>query len=217
MSTASTLMIHASGAPVRRRIPAQREPAPLLGGPLVADTIRALVGAIDARDPLNASHSWRVTALAMQLGEALGLSRTDMALLQASALLHDVGKLEVPVDILTKPGALTEAEWRVIREHPAAGAAMVARFESLAGAAAIVRHHHERVDGRGYPDGLAGEEIPALSRLVAIVDAYEAMTADRVYRPAMDKRAACDLINSSLGSQFDTGMGLLFLSLQGLP
>ena len=217
MSIASPLLIHPTGATLRRRIPAQRDPAPIFGGPIIRDTIRALVGAIDARDPLNAAHSWSVTALAMRLGEAMELSRTDMDLLHASAILHDVGKLHVHVDILTKPGPLTEVEWCVIREHPVAGAAIVSRFESLAAASAIVRHHHERVDGRGYPDGLAGDSIPALARLVTIVDAYEAMTADRVYRPAMDGTVARDLIRAGLGSQFDTAMGLLFLSLQGLP
>jgi putative nucleotidyltransferase with HDIG domain len=202
------------------------EPAPmeglegegsLLSTPVLRRTLRALVAAMDARDPHNVTHSYRVTLLALRLGQALELTAGELETLELAALLHDVGKLVVPEQILAKPGALDEAEWEVIKQHPVHSARIVMQVSSLSEVAAIVRHHHERVDGRGYPDRLAGEEIPALSRLISIVDAYEAMTARRAYRAAMETDRARGIVRDALGSQFDRAMGEVFLDLEDLP
>jgi putative nucleotidyltransferase with HDIG domain len=195
----------------------ERPQARLKSDLVLTDTLRALVAAMDARDPSNRRHSQRVTQLALVLGEALGLSAPQMEMLELSALLHDVGKIAVPEQILAKPGPLDEGEWCVVRTHAAHSAEIVRQVASLAEVAVVVRHHHERVDGTGYPDGLAGSDIPSLSQLISIVDAYEAMTTDRCYRPAMDQSQARKLIRQGLGNQFDPEMGTVFLSLQRLP
>jgi HD-GYP domain-containing protein (c-di-GMP phosphodiesterase class II) len=128
-----------------------------------------------------------------------------------------VGKIAVPEQILAKPGALDDHEWSVIRTHPEHSDRIVRQVGLLDEVATVVRHHHERVDGRGYPDGLAGDAIPRLSQLISIVDAYEAMTADRCYRPAMDPKRARGIIREGLGRQFDPRMGATFLALRHLP
>jgi putative nucleotidyltransferase with HDIG domain len=213
-----------TGAPdpeqVRRLLaePRPAEPLPALNGSgVLGETVRALVRAIDARDPANALHSHRVTQLALRLGEALRLPERDLWQLELAALLHDVGKLAVPLEVLAKPGPLDQAEWDLMRRHPVCGAEIVAQVEGLEEIAGVVRHHHERVDGRGYPDGLCGEQIPLLSRIITIADAYEAMTADRVYRPALSCESACEQIRAGLDSQFDSRFGRAFLQLTGLP
>jgi len=180
-------------------------------------TIRALVAAIDAKDPHTASHSERVTSLARQLGRAVGLSTDRLRILEFSALLHDVGKIGVPEGILLKQDRLNEQEWAIIRQHPIRSAEIVAKVGALAEVATVVRHHHERMDGTGYPDGLAGDAIPYLARVISIVDAYEAMTADRAYRPARTRAQAMDLVSRGLGTQFDRELGEQFLSIDALP
>jgi putative nucleotidyltransferase with HDIG domain len=184
---------------------------------LFDESIRTLVAAIDARDPFNGSHSARVTQLALRLGRAAGLSEEELQVLELGALLHDVGKVRIPKKILAKPGPLDEPEWILIRHHPAYGAEIVRRSELLAQVAGIVRHHHEWVDGSGYPDGLRGEEIPLAARVVGIADAYEAMTSDRSYRRAMSAETARGRVETGLGAQFDRDLGELFLDLEDLP
>lgn len=184
---------------------------------VLSDTVRALVAAMDSRDPSNRRHSQRVTQLALLLGEAMKLSRREMEILELAALLHDVGKIAVPEQILAKPGPLDEDEWSVIKQHPAHSADIIRQVASLHEVAVVVRHHHERVDGRGYPDGLAGGAIPTLSQLISIVDAYEAMTADRCYREAMRDSEARRIIREGLGRQFDPVLGEVFLKLRNLP
>lgn len=184
---------------------------------VLTETLRALIGAMDSRDPSNRTHSQRVTRLAMVLGEAMGLPPEEMEMLELSALLHDVGKIAVPEQILAKPGPLDEDEWSVIRKHPEHSADIVRQVPSLSDVATVVRHHHERVDGRGYPDGLTAGEIPTLSQLISIVDAYEAMTADRCYRPAMETERARAIIREGLGTQFNSQLGEVFLSIENLP
>jgi putative nucleotidyltransferase with HDIG domain len=202
------LLERAGGAHARPRLKSHH---------VLTDTVRALVAAMDARDPSNGTHSQRVTRLALLLGEALGLSAAEMETLELSALLHDVGKIAVPEQILAKPGPLDDEEWSVVREHPTHSEEILRRVASLAEVARVVRHHHERVDGGGYPDGLAGDSIPTLSQLISIVDAYEAMTADRCYRPAMEESRAREIIREGLGRQFNPRLGEVFLSLPHLP
>ena len=135
-------------------------------------------------------HSERVATLARRLALAAGLGARESVTIAHAGLLHDLGKIAVPERILRKAGPLTDEEWQVMRRHPITGAQIVAPLEFFADGALIVRHHHERQDGSGYPDGLAGETIPMGSRIVAIADVYDALTSDRPYRRALDHRAA---------------------------
>ena len=167
------------------------------------ETIFAFVRAIDARDPYTARHSEKVAHYAVGLARALGLPPEDCERIRLSGMLHDVGKVALERSILHKPGALTDEEWQQVREHPARSAHIlgaVARFaEYIPGA----RHHHERYDGRGYPDGLAGRAIPLDARILAVADAYDAMTSDRSYRPALSREEALERLQAKSGPQFD--------------
>ncbi len=197
----------------RVRAARERERTTRLSRAALHGTIRALVAAVDAKDPYTACHSARVSEFAVQLGTALDFSGERLQLLEFAALLHDVGKIAVPDSILRKTEPLTDEEWAVLREHPVRSAQIVGQTEALAEVATIVRHHHERIDGAGYPDGLAGEAIPMLSRLITIVDAYEAMTSDRAHRRARSDAEARGVIRENLGTQFDRELGLAFLQL----
>jgi putative two-component system response regulator len=179
--------------------------------------IMALVTAIDAKDPHTATHSQRVTELAGIIGDAAGLSPQRMGILRYSALLHDVGKIAIPESILLKPGPLNDEEWAVIKLHPCRSAEVVRQVPGLEEVATVVRHHHERLDGSGYPDGLAGDAIPFLSRILTLADVYEAVTADRSYRPAMTENEAREILRSGWGTAFDPTLGALFDSLTDLP
>jgi putative two-component system response regulator len=195
------------------RVERDRARAAELTNEVLQGTIRALVAAVDAKDPFTAQHSERVSRLAVALGRAIGLPDDRLRVLEFSALLHDVGKIGIPGRILLKPGKLTEEEWAVIKTHPERSAEIVSEVGALAEVATIVRHHHERMDGEGYPDGLEGDAIPLLSRIITTADAYEALTADRAYRPAMLADDAARLLRSYAGSQFDPWLVEAFLSL----
>lgn len=195
------------------RVERDEERTAALTNTILAGTIRALVAAVDAKDPYTARHSERVSRIAGRLGEALGYPPERLRILEFAALLHDVGKIAVPHDILTKPGRLTPEEWEIIKQHPVRSAEIVAEVEPLTEVATIVRHHHERVDGRGYPDGLTGAMIPEFSRIIALADAYEAMTANRAYRTALTSAEAQELIRENLNAQFDPQFGTAFLAL----
>jgi HD-GYP domain-containing protein (c-di-GMP phosphodiesterase class II) len=167
------------------------------------DRIGAAAAAIDEHDGYTAGHSERVLELSRIVGERLGLGRADLVELELAALLHDVGKIAVPAAILAKPGPLDENEVALIRAHPIWGAQLLAGVPGLEAVAVIVRFHHERWDGKGYPEGLAGERIPLASRIVAACDAYHAMTSDRPYRLAAEKADALRELDIYAGSQFD--------------
>jgi hypothetical protein len=167
------------------------------------ETIFAFVRAIDARDPHTARHSEKVAHYAVQLAQALGLAPDDCRRIHLSGMLHDVGKVALERSILHKPGPLTDDEWAQVRDHPALSAHIigaVARFGIYVPGA---RHHHERYDGRGYPDGLAGEAIPFDARILAVADSYDAMTSDRSYRPALSHDEAIRRLQADAGTQFD--------------
>ena len=185
----------------------------LLNDEVWASALHEVVAAVDARDPQNIDHSRRVSETSEQLGRALGLSDGELELLKLAALLHDIGKMRIPEEILSKPGKLDRAEWEIMQLHPIHGAEIVSRVDRMAAVAKIIRHHHERVDGEGYPDRLRGDEIPLLARLLSVVDAYQAMTSDRAYRSAMPAAKARALIEASLGTQFDPEIGGAFLGL----
>jgi putative nucleotidyltransferase with HDIG domain len=170
----------------------------------------ALVTTLDARDRYTAGHSAAVAAYASTIAKRLGLSEADQGLAHLCGLVHDVGKIGLPPGLLEKPGPLTLAERRQMEQHPAIGERILTKVEDYAEIATIVRHHHERVDGQGYPDGLASSEIPLLSRIIAVADAYDAMTSDRPYRDPMPSRVARLRLAQAVGSQFDTTVVLAF-------
>ncbi|MRS13173.1 MAG: HD-GYP domain-containing protein [Actinobacteria bacterium] len=173
-------------------------------------TVRSLVTAIEAKDPYTRGHSERVAVYARRLAEAIALQRSEADLLERAALLHDVGKIGVALDTLTSPAQLSAEEVRLIRQHPIIGSELVEDVEFLADIVPIVRHHHERYDGAGYPDGLVGDQIPQLARILAVADAYDAMTSDRAYRPGMTQVQALVEIARVAGTQLDRELALQF-------
>ena len=154
----------------------------------------ALAKALEARDDNTSSHSLNVTRYSMLLGEHLGLVEEELRVLSQGALMHDLGKIGIPDNILKKPGGLDESEFEIIKQHPMMTSEILDTLETSDHFAAIARSHHERWDGTGYPDGLNGEDIPLLARIVAIADAWDAMTSNRVYRDAMNENIALDII-----------------------
>jgi putative nucleotidyltransferase with HDIG domain len=166
-------------------------------------TVQTLAAAIDARDPYTHGHSLRVAAYSEALGVAAGLDEEQMENVRRGCLVHDVGKIGVPDSILSKPGRLEAHEEREMREHPVVGYEMLRRLPWSHEAMEIVRNHHERWDGRGYPDRLRGERIPALARLVAVADSLDAMTSHRPYRRALSFSEAAMEIENGAGAQFD--------------
>lgn len=167
-------------------------------------TVRSLVAAIEAKDPYTRGHSERVAVYSSRLAESLGLSRPDVELLERAALLHDVGKIGIDLDTLTSPTQLAAEEVRAIRQHPVLGSELVGDVDFLSDIVPIVRHHHERIDGAGYPDGLVGGRIPVLARVLAVADAYDAMTSDRAYRPRMSREQALEEVARVSGTQLDS-------------
>ncbi|PYQ96329.1 MAG: hypothetical protein DMF96_18930 [Acidobacteria bacterium] len=164
--------------------------------------IRALAAALDARDPYTAGHSDRVSVLSVAIGRGLSLPPDDLEVLRLGALLHDIGKIGVPDDVLRKPGALTPEEFDIIKQHPVLGARILQSVPFLAKHIPIVELHHERPDGRGYPDGLRGDEIPRPARIVHVADAYDAMTSARAYRAARAPGDALRELWRCAGSEF---------------
>jgi HD domain len=167
------------------------------------ETIYAFVRAIDARDPYTARHSEKVAAYGVMLAGALGLSPEDCRRIHLAGLLHDVGKVALERSVLHKPGALTDDEWAQVRDHPALSAHIIEGVGRFAAFVPGARHHHERFDGRGYPDGLAGGDIPRDARILAVADAFDAMTSDRSYRPALSHEEALQRLREGAGTQFD--------------
>lgn len=169
---------------------------------LRASSAEALARAVEARDSNTGDHSRAVVELAMRVGAEVGLGTDELQELELVALLHDIGKLSVPDAILAKPGPLTEAEWEVMRCHPVDGERLAASVEQLEALAPAIRSEHERWDGKGYPDGLAGEAIPVASRIAFVCDAFHAMTSDRPYRAALTRDEAIAEIEANAGAQF---------------
>lgn len=170
----------------------------------------ALIAALDARDRYTAGHSAAVAVYARDIAARLGLSEEAQQLTHLCGLVHDIGKVGLPAGLLEKPGSLTLDERRKMQEHSEIGERILANVDDYAEIARIVRHHHERVDGNGYPDGLRGEEIPLLSRIIAVADAYNAMTSGRPYRDAMPSRVARLRLAQAVQSQFDTSVVAAF-------
>lgn len=174
-------------------------------------TLSALGSALDARDHETAGHSARVTALAVKIAKRFGLKDSQLKFIRWGALIHDIGKIGVADAILRKPGALNDAEWVEMRRHPEIGYAMLKNILFLRPALDLVRHHHERYDGKGYPLGLVGETIPLAARIFAVADTYDAMTSDRPYRKARSHEDAMAEIRQLAGAQFDPRVVAAFL------
>jgi putative nucleotidyltransferase with HDIG domain len=166
------------------------------------EAIATLNATVDARDPYTAGHSARVQRIAVAVAEELGVPAERRDVIRYGSLFHDIGKIGVPDAILAKPGALTAAEYEVIKRHPADGADIVAKLGSLRDAVPLIRHHHERWDGRGYPDGLSNDEIPAEACIIGLADAWDAMTSDRPYRAALTIADAAAQVRAGRGTQF---------------
>jgi putative nucleotidyltransferase with HDIG domain len=178
----------------------------------------ALVATLDARDRYTAGHSAAVAIYSRDIAARMGLSDRDQQLVHLCGLVHDIGKVGLPAGLLEKPGALTLEERRQMEEHPAIGERILSKVADYSEIARIVRHHHERVDGLGYPDGLNDEDIPLLSRIISVADAYDAMTSDRPYRDAMPSRVARLRLAQAVESQFDTTVVAAFEAiLAGAP
>jgi putative nucleotidyltransferase with HDIG domain len=162
-----------------------------------------LVATLDARDEYTAGHSTAVAAYSRDIARELGLSHEEREQVFVAALVHDIGKIGLPAALLEKPGPLNLAERRRMQEHATIGERILRQVETYGDIARVVRHHHERFDGQGYPDGLRGDAIPQLSRIIAVADSYNAMTSNRPYRDAMDPAIARERLAAAAGSQFD--------------
>lgn len=166
-------------------------------------TVRALSNAVEARDAYTGKHAERVAAYGVEIARAVGLPRADAPEMEFGFLLHDIGKVAVPDAILYKPSTLTPEERALMARHPAVGAEIIGGIEFLSGATEVVRSHHERWDGSGYPDGLAADQIPIAARVFAVADVLDALTTDRPYRPRVPLHQAREMIVSESGSHFD--------------
>jgi len=175
------------------------------------DTVEALLNAVDGRDGIISGHSRRVADYASIVGRAMGFSPESLRVLELAALLHDVGKIMISEQILGKPGKLTDQEFYMIRQHPEMGERIVGQVKFLREAAPFIRHHHERFDGKGYPDSLSGEDIPLGARIIFIAEAFDSLTSDTSYHPTMDLREARAEMEGGAGAQFDPEVLRIFL------
>jgi HD-GYP domain-containing protein (c-di-GMP phosphodiesterase class II) len=179
-------------------------------------TLRSLVSTIEAKDPYTKQHSQRVTDLAVLIAEEMRCTPNQIDTLRVAGYLHDLGKLGVRDSILLKPGRLSEEEFEQIKTHPTIGESIIAPIGLLPEERALIRHHHERWDGKGYPDGLREKQIPFLARILSVADAFDAMTSDRPYRAALSYRTGLEEIVRCKGTQFDPQVVDAFQSTFGL-
>jgi HD-GYP domain-containing protein (c-di-GMP phosphodiesterase class II) len=169
----------------------------------VGQSLLGLANAIEAKDPYTRGHSERVGRWSRRIAMGIGLPPETAQTVGQAGLLHDIGKIGVPEAVLLKAGPLEEREWALMRRHPVIGSEIVAPFECLAAEAVIIRHHHERHDGSGYPDALAGEAIPLGARIVAAADVFDALTSDRPYRAALPRAVALEHLAGAAGTWLD--------------
>jgi HD-GYP domain-containing protein (c-di-GMP phosphodiesterase class II) len=167
------------------------------------DVIECLIAAVEARDSHTSGHSTRVADLTLAIAQRLGIEGSELETIHMAAHMHDIGKIGLPDDILSKPGRLTQEEWALVRRHPEIGCEILQKSEALRGIARIVLHHHERWDGKGYPAGLRGEEIPLGARIIAVADSIDAMISERPYRAALSLDQCAMELAANRGRQFD--------------
>jgi HD-GYP domain-containing protein (c-di-GMP phosphodiesterase class II) len=176
-------------------------------------SLLGLANAVEAKDVYTRGHSERVAALARRIALGAGMPPPVADTIARAGLLHDLGKIGIPESVLRKPAPLTAEEWTVMRRHPIVGAQIVAPLEFFAEGAVIVRHHHERQDGSGYPDGLQGDLIPLGSRIVGVADVYDALTSDRPYRPRLSRAEAVRRLEAEGGRTLDARLTALCVQL----
>ena len=167
------------------------------------EAVESLADIVDIRDPYTANHSRRVSEVALQLATELGLPSEEVDLIERAARVHDVGKVIVDASVLAKPGRLTDDEWEQLRRHPVTGADILGRLPQFALATSYVRHHHERMDGRGYPDAIRAERIPLGARIIAVADSFDAMTSARPYRQGLPREVVLAELARERGAQWD--------------
>ena len=178
------------------------------------EMITSLAGAIDAKDPYTKGHSTSVSRYSEALARAINLPEADVERIKIGAMLHDVGKIGIPENVLKKPGKLDDNEWEIMKQHPTIGAEKVlAPNETLREFIPIVKYHHERLDGKGYPEGLKGEEIPLEARIVSVADAYHALVSDKPYRKGMPIEKACSILQEGAGVQWDSDLVRQFIAI----
>ena len=177
-------------------------------------TLYAFVETIEARDPYTKQHSSRVKNYAVLIAEAMECTQENIDILSVSGNLHDIGKIGIPDNVLLKPGKLTDEEYEIIKKHPVIGANIIGHFNMWTEEQKVIKHHHERWDGNGYPDMLKGEDIPLLSRILAVADTFDALTSDRSYRHKLEDSKATQIIRGNSGSQFDSNIVDAFLGLR---
>ncbi len=177
------------------------------------ETVISLANAVDARDSYTQDHSQRMEIITEKVSGAIGFSESEIQDMQWAARLHDIGKIGMPDNILNKPGPLSDAEWLVMKKHPVIGSEILEPIKKMAKVSPIIRHHHERYDGNGYPDGLKGEEIPIGSRILTVVDSYIAITDNRIYRKARSHEEAIQELVLHSGRQFDPKIVDVFITI----
>ena len=177
------------------------------------DMIQTLRYTVEAKDPYTRGHSDRVSEYSVLIGEKVGLSEEELKTLRIGGLFHDIGKIGIPDKILLKTDKLTDDEYSEIKNHPSIGAHILGEATIFKDIVPIVKHHHEKFDGRGYPSGLKGEEIPYMARIAAIADTFDAMTSRRSYRDALDLQYVKDEIKKCEGTQFDPQLAEIFLDI----
>ena len=175
------------------------------------NAVTALAYALEAKDVYTSGHSQRVTEISVAIAEEMGLSKADVEKIRLAGLVHDIGKIGVREAVLNKPGSLSEEEYKHVRQHSETGEHILEPIVDDKEILKAVRHHHERCDGWGYPDGLSGEQIPRLSRIISVADTFDAMTSERPYRTAMTKEEACAEVERCKGTQFDPETADAFL------
>ena len=163
----------------------------------------AMVNALDAKSPWTKGHSERVAKYAEQVAKELGLEEGKIKNLQLACLLHDIGKIGTYDHLLDKAGKLTDEEFDIVKKHPAQGAAILKEIKQLKDIIPLIKHHHERIDGKGYPDGIKGEEIPFCARILHVADSFDSMTADRPYRPSPGREYAISELKRCSSTRFD--------------
>ena len=180
---------------------------------LYHEFVECISSALDARDPYTGDHSRRVSDTATVLAKMLGLADDEIQEIHIAAHLHDIGKIGIPDSILLKPGRLDDEEWALMKQHPQIGADILSKSPSFSRISAIILHHHERYDGKGYPRGLKGTGIPLMGRILTIADCFDAMTARRPYKQERSIDYAAGELKKNSGTQFDPELVPVFLSL----